>query len=261
VKPSLSRQVIGLTFFVAVLCGPCAAQSSSNHLVIGATVQRMADADGGRFGIDWVHSLDAGVLGVGVNRTEAGPSAWTLLNVTGARSFRRGWSFVGGGDFGPATIGGDRVTFAKLRAGVVVPVGKGWALTAEESYVDVAPIAGHLLGTGVRVTRRNGLSFNVEMSGSVAGNLDERALSFRFDERAAPPFVTAGLTIGTSNNRLVLNVPTAEAAITRLHLAFVGLTFPVDTTEVMVTIEGGEIGETRRVALSVTLRLPFGGTR
>lgn len=249
-----------LGLLAALLCS-CRAAQGADQLIVGASTQRMPGADGGRLGLDWVHGLRVGSLSIGASRTQTGPSSWTLISVGGARAVAKRWTLAGGADLGPATIGADDVTFMKFRTEASVPIGARWTLSAQHNYIDVDPVYGHLVGVGGRIVRESGLSFGVLAFRSVGGNLDEGSLSLRIDYRGRAPYPMAGLVVGKSNNGLRLNLPSAQAATTRLRQGFVGLTFVLDAVETTVVLEAADVGGVRRFGLGVSLRLPVGRSR
>lgn len=244
------------------LCVSALAQTeSSERIIVEVGAQRMSEADGGSLRVDWVRSFESGVLSVGANRSAVGAGHWTLMSIGGARTYPAGWVLSGGVDFGPAKIYGDYSTFAKARAEISIPVSRGWTLSAQESFVDVHPVSGHLITGGARWVRDSGLSFNMQMSKSVAGDLDQRSMLFRLDRRAMPPYLMAGLVLGTSNNRLLLGVPDADAVETALREAFVGISFPFSRTELTFVTAVAQIGAARRASLSASFQRPVDWSR
>lgn len=236
------------------LTGLASAQGTE-YLIIGGGAQQMAGADGANLAAHWVATMPAGTLSVGAARTDLGDSRWTLVSVGAFRTFPRGWSLSSGLDVGPAILEGASERITKLRAEAAFPVSSRWTLRVEETYVDVRPVSGHLLSGAVRFAASQALSFDVKAGRSIVGNLDDESLSLRLDYRAAPPYLLAGIVLGSSNNRLLLNIP-GPGTTTRLRQGFVGLTFPIDAASVTIAVEVAKIGDTRRSALSASLRLP-----
>lgn len=233
----------------------CVAQENET-VVVGLTRQWMPQADGNVLSVDWIGRFDSNSLSVGAHRTQVGAAHWGLFGVGGAKTLGRDWMLTGDVALGPARTETGRHTFKRLRAEILIPVSKRWLVSAQDLFVDMDPVAGHLISGGARLAGDNGRSFDLHLSRSIAGNLDSSSALVRFDTRAAPPFIMAGVALGRSNNRLLLQVPGTELDAIRLREGFFGLTFPLQGLELTMTISVARIGDLRRTALSAVFRVP-----
>lgn len=245
-----------LAVLVLGFAGSAGAQNAGpEYFVVAGGLQQMPGADGANLATHWITALPSGTLSVGAARTDLEGDRWTLMSVGASRAFPRGWNLATGIDIGPAVLNGESERFAKMRAEASIPVSSRWSIRAEESYVDVYPVSGHLVSGAVRFAPTEKHSFDFKLTRSIAGNLDDASVSFRFDYRGVPPYLMAGIVAASSNNRLLLNTP-GSGTTTKMRQGFVGLTFPIDEISVTVVAEIADIGDARRTALSASLRLP-----
>lgn len=233
-----------------------ATAAASHELDVGASVQSGTAAAGNQASVAWLGRFDSTTVYGGIDRTVLDGGSWTLLEVGATRRRNSQLAFSGGVDVGPAMIGGERLTFEKVRVDAAFSLQR-WTLTVGDTYVDVAPSAGHLLGTGVAWRGDDGLLVQTQLTTSVGGNLDEHGVVLRADWRRRHPYVLGGIAAGRTNNRLALNVP-AAAATRDLRELFVGVVFPIGSRDLTLTADDATVGDLRRRDLSVTLRWPLG---
>jgi hypothetical protein len=227
----------------------------TESLIVTFNAQQMRRANGRTAGLDWVGRFDAGVLSIGAHSSDVGPSQWSVLGVGGSRPVGEKRILSGRLDIGPGSTDGQAFTFKKLHAALSFPVSPRLTLTAYDTFVDVAPVSGHLIGGGARLTGDKGRSLQMQVAASAGGNLDEQSFSTRLDYRATPPYFMAGLVLSRSNNALLLNIPGTEAVNTRLRQGFAGATLPLRRTELTIALEAAKIGDSRRYAVTVAVRL------
>lgn len=252
------------TFAAMLICaslpaGVCA--DPVEHFVASLVAQRQPGGSGGSLGADWIGRYGSHVLTVGAMASEAGSSRWTLIRVGGALPLSGGWTVAGGLDYGPATIDTADTTFTKLRTELSVPFGRRWTFRAQETYVDVQPVVGHLLGAGAALALDGGLSLDVQLAQSIGGSLDDSSVSLRVDYRARAPYLMAGLVAGTSNNRLHVNQGGIASQRTGLRVVFLGLTMPLEAVDLTVAMEMAHVGTARRRSLTLAWRLPVDWSR
>lgn len=233
-----------------------AESAATEALVGGVNLQGMRGANGGSAGVDWVRTTARHVVTGGAQISNVGPSRWAVVRGTVAQHRGRRTSVAGSIDVGPGSTEGERFTYRKFGARLSAPLAARWTLLAESTYVDVDTVSGNVVTLGGETARANGLSFRVQGARSTSGTLDEHGFLLRFDRRAAPPYLLAGVTASSTNNRLTLGAQ-ADAPTTRARQAFVGLSFPLRSGELTVALDLGDVGGLRRSGLAVYVRSPL----
>jgi hypothetical protein len=225
--------------------------------VAGINLQRMPNANGGDVGVDWVQATERRVITAGANVANIEQSQWTVFRASATQTRGTRLAVSGSVDLGQGSNAGERFTYLKLGVGISVSPSEQWRLFVRDTYVDVEPISGHIVAVGGETTRRNGLSLQLQTARSVSGSLDEASHLVRFDHRARPPFLMAGVAFTTTNDRFALGVSPAQASTTRVRQGFFGVSFPLRDKELTIAADIGDVGGRRRDGLSLILRSPI----
>lgn len=250
--PFVRAASAALAFGLSVACH--AETPASEVLVAGLNLQRMPSANGSSVTVDWVRSVEQRVVTAGADVSKVGRNQWMLFKASAAQNRGARPAVSGSVDIGPGSNDGERFTFLKLGLGLTAPLSEHWNFFARSAYVDVEPIAGHIVTVGGDTTRPNGVSFRLQTARSASGSLDERSHFVRFDYRARAPYIMAGITAASTNNRLSLGAVPIETAATKLRQAFFGLSFPVRGKDLTVAMDLGKVGGVRRSGVSIFVR-------
>lgn len=241
------------------IAGVCHAETEvAEAVVAGVNLQRMESADGGSIGADWIRTTEKRVYTAGAGTTNIGTSQWTVVRATAAQIRGTRPAVSGSVEVGPGSDGAERFTYSKLGVGFSASLAERWRLFARDTYVDIEPVAGHILELGVEATRRNGLSLQVQASRSVSGSLYEHGQLVRVDYRARPPYFMGGVSVTTTNERIALGGAQTETSVTKVRQTFFGVSFPVRGKELTIAAELGYVGGARRGGLSVFVRSSMG---
>jgi hypothetical protein len=220
------------------------------------SLQRAPDADGQTLSAAWVQSAGRDLWLAGAELTEIAGAEWTVARFGVTRRLRSGRDLTTQVDIGPANVGGERFVFKKIFADATVASRDRWLVRVSDTFVDVQPLHGHLLGTAFGWRAENGLSMEARAARSIAGNLDELTKAIRFDYRASPPYLMAGAVRTTSNNRLLLNVPGLSAE-REVHEHFAGVTVPLRGVDVTFVADTARMPGLRRDSVMVAVTVPF----
>jgi hypothetical protein len=234
-----------------------AETAASEAVVAGLNLQRMPNANGGDIGVDWVQATERRVITAGADIADIGQSQWTVFRATAAQKRGPRPAVSGSVDLGPGTNAGERFTFLKLGVGLSASLSEQWRVFARDTYVDVEPVSGHIVAVGGETTRPNGVSLQLQTARSISGSLDEDSHLVRFDYRARPPYLMAGIALTTTNDRLALGAEPMQTSTTRVRQGFFGVSFPVRGKELTIAADIGEVGDVRRTGLSLILRSPI----
>ncbi|HET7133781.1 MAG TPA: hypothetical protein VFJ95_16115, partial [Gammaproteobacteria bacterium] len=229
---------------------------TTDRLLASATLQRASNADGGTISAAWLQSFGRDSWLAGVERTEIGSDAWTLARIGTTRPLGARRNLLAQLDIGPANVGGEHFVFRKALLDATVVSGNRWSVRLSDTFADVQPLRGHLLGTAVGWHGEKGLSMEARAARSVAGNLDERTAAFRVDYRGSPPYLMAGVVRTTSNNRLLLNVP-GQSSERTVHELFAGVIVPLHGVDVAFVADSARMPELRRGSITVAVTVPF----
>jgi hypothetical protein len=238
-----------------------AGTSAAEYGIVSTGVQQAAGGDGVNVMMGWLGRYDTHVATLAIDHSIVEDSSWTVFRA-GATSFRSArLSLSGSMDLGPARIGGDASVYKKVSFEAAFAVGGRWTLKALDTFVDVAPQSGHVLGAAASWRADRALLLHAQATTSISGNLDERNLVLRADYRARPPYLMGGIVVGESNDRLLLlNFPSA-ASEKELREAFAGVVVPLARFELTVVADAAEIGDFRRRSLTLSFNMPLESTK
>ena len=233
-----------------------AAAQPTDRLLASATLQRAPDADGGTVSAAWLQSSGRNLWLAGLEHTEIGDDGWTLARIGTTRMLGARRNLIAQLDLGPADVGGEHFVFKKAFVDATAVSGDRWYVRVSDTFVDVRPQHGHLLGTAFGWHDGKGLSMEARAASSVAGNLDELTTAVRVDYRVSRPYLMAGVVRTISNNRLLLNVPGTSTKRT-VHELFAGVTVPLRGVDVAIIADTARMAGVRRDNITVALTVPF----
>src|SRR5262245_22395770 len=155
------------------LAAASAAAQTSDQLLASATLQDAPAADGESVAAAWLQSSGRELWLAGAERTRIGSDHWTLARLGATRPLGARRNLIAQLDIGPANVGGEHFVFKKAFVDVTAVAGESWSMRVSDTYVDVQPQRGHLLGTAFEWHDTKGLSLGARTARSVSGNLDE----------------------------------------------------------------------------------------
>lgn len=246
---------------IALLPALCSAQQ---HLYAGAEwIDPSGPAGGSSQSLAWIHaSPDRGVFVAGATRFELEDTRWTLARLAYARpvSERLRADFVL--EAGPARSAGERFNYRRLRAGLDYRISPALSLAVTDTYLNIRPSTGHLLGADLIWRARPRLQLKAGLVESLGDRLDATALALRADYHGRVHFFLGAADGRTSETRL-LNLPGAGGPVRDYRQVYVGLNVPLGATTVSLALDFIDAGPVRRRALSVGFKLPLtrGGGR
>jgi hypothetical protein len=244
--------------FACCLTAVCRAETvTAEAVVAGLNLQRIPSANGGDIGVDWVRATEDRVITAGADVADVGQNRWTVFRATATQKRGTRPALSGSLDFGPGSNAGERFTYLKLGVGVSATLSERWRMFARDTYVDIEPVAGHIIAVGGETTRSNGLSLQLQAARSMSGSLDEDSHLVRFDYRAQPPYLMGGIALTTTNDHLTLGGEAAAVSTMRVRQGFFGLSFPLRGKELTIAADIGDVGGVRRTGLSLILRSPI----
>jgi hypothetical protein len=215
----------------------------------------MPGANGSTAEVAWARVSDRRTMTAGAAIANVGPNRWTSLRASAAQNRGRGPALSGSIDVGPGSNDDGSFTFLKLGVGIAAPLANRWRVSAEDTYVNVDAVSGHVLTLGGETTRGN-WSVRLQASRSLSGTLDEQSHLVRFD-RSGKTHIMAGLAATQTNDRVSLGDSPAETGTTKLRQVFVGVSFPLRRHALTVAVELGEAGTTRRHGVSFFIKSPL----
>lgn len=246
---------------IALGAGLCAGSSSlaqeapSRHVILAWSAQHLADDHGRSLSLDWVGAEAGDVYSLGAELAEVSSTRWNVFHASLAKRLGSRVTWAAGMGVGPGSTDNDRFTYVRANASLSIAVGDAWSVGVKDTYVDIEPVRGHLLTMGAAWHGSRVLSLAAELTSSASGNLDDRMLNLRADRRLGTRSLAAGISTGTSNNRLIFNLPSASASETRLRQLFLSFTIPVGQLALTFSLDAARLGDLDRVGLSVLARM------
>jgi hypothetical protein len=233
-----------------------AAEEFYDRLVVAASYQSLPGENGSAQSVDFVRAYPTKAFSIGGQIVRVADDHWNLVRVGAHEQLRRGLDLYGGLDAGPGVTQGESFTYEHLLAGATIPVAADWRVVAQDTYVDVDTVEGHLTSVGFTF-RKHRLGAQFDVARSMGGTIDERSADFRIDFRIAKSTVLAGWLVGDSNNRLLVDLPISDAGKTKVRQFFGGATVPLGGMDLTAMFDIATSGGVRRQSVSVIVGVPL----
>lgn len=240
---------------VALLPGLCGAQ---HYLVAsGELIDVTGPASGHAQALAWLHMTpDQRVFVAGASRFKLDQTRWTLGRLEYSQPASSRLRLSGAFEAGPAESNGERFTYRKLRAGLDYAIGAGLTMALSDTWLNIRPSAGHVLGADLSWRASARLHLKLGIHEALGSHLDASALAARLDYYGRVHFYAGAVDGRTSDTRL-LNLTGGLAASGDYRQGYAGINLPLGATTLSLTFDLIDAGAATRRALSVGLKLPL----